>query len=438
MGSKVILKKQKASENEGHLAIQHFHFNKKKIISLKERISVEDFVTHFNPIKNRFNRTTMIDYKKFNNLIKLNINNLNCFGVSTTKNSTSFIDYFDKEIDIQSNQKSLGVRKSILKIIKNFKTHKKLEDISFEIIDYYFIKELKNFIRLTHEGSTTKAYMDVIKTVLNRAKKDLLYIEKYNYFEGIDYRITYSNNSALTKDEVQKLLNVEDDKYIYVLRMFLIGIFLNGLRVSDLLFLKNEDFGKDNITYHTKKKNKKMSIRYGDKLVTLLMFISDIPTLSKTNNINLTIDKIIDDVEAQNNKNEKYGATQRLISHIQSLPKKDLFFKEFVEREPVLLKYNKRFEMNELENKAYNRLVAHYGYILKKIAKKYDIAKITSHTSRYTFATLSLGVEHPDVNAISSALGHRSLTTTMDYFNKNFGKERVDKLTRDFNSEFIL
>jgi integrase len=447
MASKVILKKQKASDKEGHLAIQHLHHNKKKIVSLQIKISEFYFDKYFDKVDQQFRRTTLFNYADYNGKIRRGIDDLSCFGIVDPSKTTSFIKYFEKDIDIQINPNTIGVRKSVLKKLVEFRDYKKLKDIPFSIIDYHFIVGLKNFIRLTKEGTTTKCYMDVVKAVLNIAKKDLLYIERYNYFKGLDCRITDTDNSALTKDQLQGLLDIEEDPNIYELTMFLLGVFLHGIRISDLLLLRNDDFKSDKILYYSKKRNKKMPVRYDDKLVSLFIRIVKIPTVVDTNKLNVGIDDILDNYEAQNNKNEIYGATQQLIKHIHSLPKKDLFFKEFVKREPLLLKYNKRFEMTPEEHKAYIRLVVFYNSILEKIVKRcnekwkdssINIEKITSHSSRYTFATLALGVEHPDVNAISNALGHSSLKTTMDYFNKNFGKERVEKLGRDFNSDFNL
>jgi hypothetical protein len=39
MASKVILKKQNEVDIDGHLAIQHFHFDKKKFVSLKIKMN---------------------------------------------------------------------------------------------------------------------------------------------------------------------------------------------------------------------------------------------------------------------------------------------------------------------------------------------------------------------------------------------------------------
>lgn len=452
MSSKVILKKQRKGDIDGHLVIQHFHYGERKIISLKKKISEEHYLTYFEPEFQRFRRTSVIDYEAFNRLIKKNIGDLSCFGV-VENNNISFIEYFKKNIAIQTNPSTIQVRNSVLNKIEEFElTKKKYKGIPFSIIDYFFIIGLKNFIQIKCAGSTTKAYMDVIKSVLNRAKLDLLYIEKYDYFKKIDYKIIGFDNSALPKEIVQKLLEIEHDKNIYELRMFLIAIFLHGIRISDLLLLKNEDFKKDKIFYVSKKSKKDMTVRYDDKLVTLLSKILSIPLVEETHSLNVEIDKILafedgnlknvditkEYTERQNNKNKFYGGTQRLIAHTQSLPKKEYFFKKIMDKEPLLGKYDKRKDMTEVQKKAYTRLVVYYNSILGKIAKKYDIEKMTSHTSRYTFANLSLGVPTPDINAISNALGHSSVKTTIDYFNKNFGKERVEKLGKEFNSEFLL
>lgn len=438
MASKVILKKQKKDDIDGHLAIQHLHHNKKKIVSLQIKINEEHFKNYFNTVHQRFDRTTIIKYEEFNRVIKKNIDDLSCFGLVDISVSTSFIDYFTKEITLQTNPSTISVRNSVLKKIEEFKAKKGYEDIPFSIIDHDFIVELKNHIRLDNIGTTTRAYMNVVKAVLNKAKLESKYVEKFNYFKGLKYRIIEKTNSALSKEEVQILLNVDADPNIYELRMFLIGIFMHGIRASDLFLLRNEDFKKDKIEYYSKKNNKKMVVRYDDKLVTLLCNIIGVASANESNSMNVTIDLIIDDFEAQKQKNKKYGATKRFIDYVASLPKKDFFFKDFMAREPLLHKYNKNFEMTDEQHCAHIRLVVHYDYILGKIAKRCEINKITSHTSRYTFANLSLDVENPDVHAISKALGHSNMQTTINYFNKNFGKERVEKLGKEFNSEFLL
>jgi hypothetical protein len=66
---------------DGHLVIQHFHFGKKKIISLKKKISEEHYLKYFEPEFQRFRRTSVVDYEAFNRLIKKNIDDLSCFGV---------------------------------------------------------------------------------------------------------------------------------------------------------------------------------------------------------------------------------------------------------------------------------------------------------------------------------------------------------------------
>lgn len=451
MASKVIVKKQKASDLLGHLAIRHMHFNRKKTVSLGIKISEQHYDDHFNQTHQRFDKTTVLDYITINNVIKSKIDDLSCFGlVDEVKENVeegkhaSFIEYFKKNTRIKTNPSTVNVRNSVFNKIEGFREMKGLKDISFNIIDYYLITELKNFIRITSAGSTTKAYMDVIKSVLNRAKRDMLYSEKYNYFEDLDYNIHDEDNSALTKDEVQRLIAFQSEINSYELNMFLIAIFLHGIRASDLFFLRHKDFGKEAIVYKTKKTGKKMSVRYDEKLVTLLCKVKNIKNANETNLFDVTLDNLISEQPNKNEHNKKYGITSKLVEHINSLPKKDFLFKTLMDKEPILMDYDKNFEMTKAQHEAYIRLLVYYNSKLKKVAKSYEvvsqynIAKITSHTSRYTFANLCLDVKNPDINAISRALGHSSLKTTMDYFNKNFGENRVEKLAKQFNSEFEL
>jgi integrase len=440
MASKVILKKQQSSDQVGHLAIQHLHFNQKKIVSLKIKMGQKHYDDYFNETHQRFDRTSVIDYAGINSIIKVKIDDLSCFGLAPTDGvkETSFIKYFEKISNTKTNYSTKGVRNSVLKKLADFMKIKGYNDISFQIIDFFFINELKNFIRSTCNGKTTKTYMDVVKSVLNHAKKDLLYIELYDYFEKMEFGIIHRKNSALTKFELQRLLGVKDDVNQYYLNMFLTAIFLHGIRVSDLLLMTNAMFTNTGVEYFQLKTGNFMKVNYDDKLVTMLLKIADLPLVTETNFLYTEIDEITQVKSRINSKNLLYGGQTSLLNHVRSLKQNDYFFKKIMDREPILANYNKEQPFTELQHKAYVRLVVHFNYILKKIAKRYLLQNITSHTGRYTFANISLDFPSSSISATGAALGHSSVKTTIEYFNRAFDDARIVNLGQEFNDGFDL
>jgi site-specific recombinase XerD len=96
--------------------------------------------------------------------------------------------------------------------------------------------------------------------------------------------------------------------------------------------------------------------------------------------------------------------------------------------EPSLNKYNKLKEMTQEQNSSINRLRSTYNYWLKEMIKHYDfdIEQISSHTGRYSWTNLLLNIEGVNLVQIQRSLGHKRLSTTENYIEKNFGLEKME------------
>lgn len=441
MTSKVIIKKQKASDDKGHLAIQYFNGNgKKKIKSLGIPISEVVFNDCFSKIFQRFEPCKLLEYKTINKAIDLAINDFSIFDVKTAKTNSDddLLSYFKKRALLKENRNTKNVRNSVYNKIVKFQALKNLDSIPFHIIDANFIEEFKIEVRKVNVGKTTKTYMNVLKTVLNSAKRDGLYFEKYDYFKGLDYQIIEKTNSALTLQQVQMLIDGNKEEPNPTINMFLAQLFMNGLRVSDLLLLRNQNFKAENIEYIMKKTNYKMDCDYDDKIVSIFTAIYGLKSLYEHNKLSMDIDKVLDIEYSINNKNIVYGGTSTLIEYVQSLPPNNFVFEKFMAKETSLINYNHEFEMTDEQQKAFTRLIVKYRSDLKKVAIKYKITKIVPHTARYTFCNLVLSGENPDILSISKLLGHKNLATIQAYLNKNFGKENQRKVVKTFNNSIDL
>jgi integrase len=457
MTSKVILKKKNSSDPFGYLGIRYFNGRgEKKVLSLGERLEQTDFDEFFNSDFNRFQKTTKIDYKSLNKKIEDKINDFSIFDNQTTKKvekTTSFLTFFKKYIDLQPNPQTRNSFSGGLNKLEEFKTFKKYDDILFSQIDNTFVLELRNYFLTQLSGNTTKQYLNIIKVVLNQSKKDGLYKEQYNYFSKLKIDTTYNNKKILSEKDIQILLEmkpnihskdnelIEKNKYYETRNMLLFSILCSGLRVSDLLLIKNRDFKNDCIEIITKKTSLQMKIPYNDKLLGLLLNIYNLydytlPWGTGGYGINVLLSG---DKELNNNKNKVYNKNQ-ILEHIKTLPENDFLFKKFMSLEPSLNKYSKLKEMTEEQNSSLNRLRSIYNYWLKEMIKHYDfeIKQISSHTGRYSWTNLLLNIEGVNLVDLQRSLGHKRLSVTELYIEKNFGLEKLNDIGSKLSDKLTL
>lgn len=450
MTSKVILKLKNSGDPFGYLSIRYFNGNgKKKVISLGEKITKDDFNDFFNSEYGSFKKTTKIDYKLFNKKINEKINDFSVFEEKTKqKEIKSFLTYFRNYLELIPNPSTKQSYSIGLKKLEEFKKFKKYDDILFSDIDNTFVIELKNFFLKDLSNSTVKQYLIIIKSVLNISKRDGLYTEKYNYFSKLNITTSYSNKKILSKRDVQTLWDMtyytkESDykiknKFFETRNMLLFSILGSGLRVSDLLLIRNKDFKKEYIEIVTKKTSLQMRIKYNDKLVGLLLDIYNLPDYTLpwgTGGHGITM-ILSGDKELQKSKNTDYNKKQ-ILRHIKTLPENDFVFKDFMSLEPSLNKYDKLKEMTEEQHGSFNRLRGNYNYWIKEMIKHndFDIEEISSHTGRYTWTNLLLNKEGVNLLDLKRSLGHKRLSTTENYIDKNFGLEKLENIGRKISDD---
>ena len=436
MTSKVILKKKSSKDTFGYLGIRFFNGKGvKKVLSLGERLNEIDFNKFFDSEFNLFKKTTIIDYRLLNSKINDKINDFSIFDTITTKQSTkSFLTYYKNHLELIPNQNTKESYSVVLKKLEEFKTFKKYSDILFSQIDNTFVIELKNYFLTKLSPNTTKQYLIVIKTILNSSKRDGLYSERYNYFSKLNITSTYSNKKILSEKDIQVLREMtyyldndckEKNKYFETRNMLLFSMLCSGLRVSDLFLIRNKDFKTDYIEILTKKTSLSMRIPYNDKLLGLLLDIYNLHdyTLGSYGIIYF----LSGDKEVRKTKNIDYNKKQ-ILEHIKTLPENDFLFKDFMSLETSLTKYNKLRETTPEQNDSLNRLRGIYNYWLKEMIKNFDfdIDSISSHTGRYSWTNLLLNIEGINLVQIQRSLGHKRLSTTESYIEKNFGLEKME------------
>lgn len=453
MTSKVILKKKNSTDEFGYLAIRYFNGNGvKKVVSLGERLTDEEFKL-YNPDYKSF-KETKTKYKLLNKKINEKINDFSIFDNKTTKKNTkSFITYFRDHLELIANPSTKKSYSVGLKKLEAFKEFKKYNDILFTQIDNTFVIELKNYFLTQVSANTAKQYLIIIKTVLNISKIDGMYNEKYNYFSKLNIAATYSNKKVLSENDIKLLLEmtpyiynednvfIKDNKHYETRNLLLFSMLCSGLRVSDLILIRNKDLKNDYIEIITKKTSLSMRIPYNDKLIGLLLNIYQLwdYTLGWGTGGYGVAHLLSDDKELKKTKNIDYNKKQ-ILEHIKTLPENDFLFKDFMSLEPSLKKYDKLKELTLEQDNSMNRMRAIYNFRLKAMIKdfKFDIEKISSHTGRYTWTNLLLNIEGVNLVDIKRSLGHKRLSTTENYIERNFGLEKMENIGTKLSDMFEI
>ena len=246
---------------------------------------------------------------------------------------------------------------TVLNHIKDFLIIKGVNDIAFVDIDYKWLNDLDEFLRLEKKlsNNTTLKYLKLFKKIYNIALRNGWAIK--DPFANFKMKFDQVKREFLSLDEIKQLIdkNLHIERLEHVRDVFIFCC-LTGLRFSDVSKLNQDDI-------HTNIDGSKSIIKKTQKSKTIIR----VPLLPTAENI---INKYKDSI---------YCRVKGVCL-------------------PVIT--------NQRTN-AY----------LKEIAELCGIKKnLTFHMSRHTFATLSLeyGLSTETVKAI---LGHSDLKTTQIYTN---------------------
>ena len=290
MGIKIVLAKKYKEDLVGVLAIQHIENGVKTQKRIGLSVKQEDYDNFFLKDANVFMpNKSMSNYKSLNSDI---LNAINSFSngkyLKTKANDNlitdeidinlSYLEYYKSEIDkiMVPGTKSRYI--NTLKSIKRFLIQNKKNDLLFreitpDWIDLFIVflkeKELAN--------SSIVDYISTFRKVLNSAiNKDKFYYKKnpFNGFESIKKNST--PKQPLSDENIIKLINLKSDgsskmdRIIYFKNMFLFQFFSNGMRMSDLFFIKWGDFTGEKLIYKMMKTNKNMEVYFNINICHIL------------------------------------------------------------------------------------------------------------------------------------------------------------------------
>jgi integrase len=299
-------------------------------------------------------------------------------------------DFYNFKKEELNNRPSYKDYLTLVNSLKDYQKYHKVELTFEEMNDKGFMVKYRNFLSEKRvKGYTSKGGLNdnTINKRFSCLKTFFKWCEEKEYFtfKSIVHNFPtpkYDNNiDVLTKSEISDLLNItfENPTWEKIRDVFVCNCFL-GLRISDLKTMMKTDFVLDNEgDYILIKENKKTNIRVeipvvGTCLEILKKYDFELPKFSD----------------------------QYFNSQLKDLLKdKDLF------SDPVIKK------------RRVNRIVQD-----TTVPRR---TRITSHTCRRTFITLSIS-ENVPINSLMLSSGHKQIQTLQKYMKKVLDKKSFSKI----------
>jgi len=255
-------------------------------------------------------------------------------------------------------------------------------------INYDFLKKYEEYLVTEKENvvNTITSNFKIIRKIINDAVKENIITHNDNPFYSIKLKNESSKREFLTDEELLAIekLNLPADTNICDYRnAYVFATYAGGLRISDILQLKWQNFDGQRINIMMAKTNRQLNIKLPNKAVS-----------------------IINIYKKEDSKPEHFIFPFLRNDKDYSSPK-------------VLL--NSLSSATTMANKS-----------LIKIAKDAKIKKhLSFHTSRHTFATraLRMGIR---IEYVSKLLGHTSIKETQIY--AKIVNEELDKAMDVFNT----
>lgn len=317
------------------------------------------------------------------NKLEINTGNIKSVINGTKPSSIKYFEFAYKMIEKSKNEGELGTydsRRSMLNKFKSFIGR----DIVFENISVNKLREYENFLKTHHKNATTTIHRDFkfLRQVFNQAVKEGLVEQSSNPFLIYTVKQGETQRDYLNENELKKFENVKlltSSKIALARDMYVFSAYAGGIRIGNLLMMKQKNFDGTHLNFTIRKTKKASSIKLPNKCIDIIE---------------------------------------------QWKTKKTPYLFPFV---PENLDENNPKDVDL----AISRCTALINKYLKIIAERAEVDKnISFHTSRHTWATRALrkGIS---IDKVSKILGHKEIKETQIY--ARIVNEELDKAMDIFN-----
>jgi integrase/recombinase XerD len=304
------------------------------------------------------------------------------------KKPLEFFPYFEKYNDSLKAKEKIGTYKRAKTVLEKLKAYRKSSSLLFTEITVTFLKDYENYLIVTlkNKPNTIHSNFKIIRKLMNDAIIEDIIKESQDPFKRYKIKTEPTTRAYLTDAElelIEKMVIPKDQMMNHHRNIYVFSAYAGGLRISDVLTLKWENFNGEHVTIKIHKTKTALSVKLPQKALD-----------------------IVNQYKPKGKANPKDYIFPLLPTDIENTNATKLF-------------------------NAISSATAYTNKDLKAIAKKVKIQKhISFHSSRHTFATRALR-KGMRIEYVSKLMGHAQIKETQIY--AKIVNEELDKAMDIFN-----
>lgn len=303
-----------------------------------------------------------------------------------SKSTGKFFPYAKDYVKKYEDKKEFGTHRHYKTILKKFEDFIKNDNLLFEELDVTLLKQYEQELRVKHKNSNSTVHSNLkfLKTiVLSYIKSGNMGFDK-NPFANFIVKPDVSTRCYLTEEELLEIEKLEINPNINLFHhknIYVFSAYACGLRISDILQLKWENYNDGKLNIRIQKTNDPLSVKIPNKAIEIIKYYKKEDSKES--------DYIFPLLKCKNEENRLH------------------FFQSI------------------------SSATAYTNSDLKEIARLANVKKnISFHTARHTFATLALQ-KGMRIEYVSKLMGHKSIKETQIY--AKIINQELDKAIEIFN-----
>jgi site-specific recombinase XerD len=259
------------------------------------------------------------------------------------------------------------------------KKHNGGKDISFQQINYEFLKKLETeHLAEGHSLNSLSVYLRTVRAIYNRAINQNVAKREWYPFSRYSIRSTKTQKRAITKNDIKKIEEYKTKpgtQDFHARNYFMFSFYMIGMNFTDMAYLTPANIVNNRLEYKRKKTGKFYSLALFDKPLKILKY------------------------------------------YLKGKKKDDYIFPIIERSEPELIRL-------DIQNKlrTFNKYV---GIVAAELEIQ---GNITSYVARHSWASIGKFLNVP-IQVISEGLGHDSIQTTQIYLD-SFEANVIDDATK--------
>ena len=213
---------------------------------------------------------------KYNEQNEIN-RNAELQNIPVTNHNQSFLFHLNRNISFLEERKKIGTSKrykTTLYHIEKYLRQIHKTDLSFSDLTSFFVEEFETYLIGTGLlENTTKNYINCIKRLYTKSIKTGIYSSALDPFVHFQNRRKPIEKGFLEKIHVDRIRELKLDQnhpLYHIKNYFLLQIFCQGLRISDLLTLRFSNIKEGEIEFFQYKTKKKHIVYMSETIMFLL------------------------------------------------------------------------------------------------------------------------------------------------------------------------